>query len=160
MTPSGASLRVTRFDGRRTGDAKTTAALEQCHALRFAVFVEEQHVPARLEWDGLDEEAEHFLVHDANTRPPRPLGTARFRVVAGVGKAERVAVLETARGRGLGRRLMDAIAARARELGLSTIRLNAQVAVIPFYERLGYRAEGDVFVEAGIDHRAMTRSLS
>jgi predicted GNAT family N-acyltransferase len=160
VTPNRASLRVTRFDGRAAGDAKTAAALEESRAIRFAVFVQEQHVPARLEWDGLDEEAEHFLVHDANAQPPQPLGTARFRVAEAVGKAERVAVLETARGRGLGRLLMDAIASRARELGLSTIRLNAQVGVLPFYERLGYRAEGEVFVEAGIDHRAMIRSLS
>ena len=50
--------------------------------------------------------------------------------------------------------------ARARELDLVRLRLNAQVSVLPFYEKLGYVAEGEVFVEAGIDHRAMTRTLS
>jgi predicted GNAT family N-acyltransferase len=31
---------------------------------------------------------------------------------------------------------------------------------MPFYERHGFVASGDVFEEAGIDHRVMTRTLS
>jgi predicted GNAT family N-acyltransferase len=30
---------------------------------------------------------------------------------------------------------------------------------MPFYERHGFRASGDVFEEAGIAHRVMTRDL-
>ena len=37
--------------------------------------------------------------------------------------------------------------------------LDAQVPVIPFYERLGFVAEGPVFDDAGIPHRRMTRPL-
>ncbi|MCH7511998.1 MAG: GNAT family N-acetyltransferase, partial [Chloroflexi bacterium] len=33
----------------------------------------------------------------------------------------------------------------------------AQLPVIPFYERLGYAARGEIFVEADIEHRWMDR---
>src|SRR5206468_725759 len=44
--------------------------------------------------------------------------------------------------------------------GLRELVLNAQVAVIAFYERLGYRVEGPEFLEAGIPHRAMRKPLT
>jgi predicted GNAT family N-acyltransferase len=138
---------------------------EACLEIRHEVFVEGQQVPAELEFDGLDRDAEHFLAFaddpaDAAALGAAALGTARMRVVHGVAKAERIAVLDRARGLGLGRALVEAIESRAREQGLPAIRLNAQVAVIPFYEKSGFIAEGEVFVEANIDHRAMTKRLS
>ncbi len=44
----------------------------------------------------------------------------------------------------------------ARELRLEPVILDAQVQVIPFYEKLGFVAEGPVFDDAGIPHRRMT----
>jgi len=83
-----------------------------------------------------------------------------MRVVDGVAKAERVAVLEKARGSGIGRALMEAIEFHAHEKGLESIRLNAQLQATDFYQKLGYVAQGEVFIEAGIDHRAMTKRLA
>jgi predicted GNAT family N-acyltransferase len=54
---------------------------------------------------------------------------------------------------------MGALEAAARERGLAEVILHAQVPVIPFYERLGYAAEGEVFFEAEIPHRVMRRTL-
>jgi predicted GNAT family N-acyltransferase len=133
---------------------------EACLEIRHEVFVEGQQVPAELEFDGLDRDAEHFLAFADDPEGAAALGTARMRVVNGMAKAERIAVLDRARGLGLGRALVEAIESRAREQGLPAIRLNAQVAVIPFYEKSGFIAEGEVFVEANIDHRAMTKRLS
>ena len=76
-----------------------------------------------------------------------------------VPKAERVAVHATARNRGVGRLLMAALADRAREVGCDEVVLHAQLAALPFYEAVGYEAEGPVFEEAGIDHRKMRRRL-
>ena len=70
-----------------------------------------------------------------------------------------MAVLASWRGYGIGRRLMEATEEEARASGLPGMVLNAQVRVIPFYEGLGYRAEGDVFLEADIDHRTMRKDL-
>jgi len=158
--------RIESFQPRRDPAFLDSPAFETCLEIRRQVFVVGQGVPEELEWDGLDEEAEHFLATETETSttsdPARaiPLGTARMRSVNGFVKAERVAVLETARERGTGRALMRAIERRARTLGLRVIRLNAQVPVIAFYEKLGYRAHGEVFEEAGIAHRAMQKDLA
>jgi predicted GNAT family N-acyltransferase len=37
------------------------------------------------------------------------------------------------------------------------VRLHAQMPVVPFYERIGYVAEGPAFDEAGILHRKMSK---
>ena len=59
-------------------------------------------------------------------------------------------------GEGIGRRLMIAVESRALgELGLETLFCHAQMAAVPFYERLGWTPVGDVFTEAGIEHRRM-----
>ena len=76
-----------------------------------------------------------------------------------VGNRLQFAVLREARGRGIGRALMRAIEDRARTLGLDRVCLNGQLSALPFYRQLGYRAHGDVFLEAGIEHRAMDRVL-
>lgn len=137
--------------------AEHRAVLEACHALRRLVFVEEQRVEAALEWDELDALAEHFLAR--RREDGAAVGTARLRVVDGSAKAERVAVRPEARQSGIGRLLMKALEERARAQGCGEVVLNAQLTALPFYEALGYVAEGPVFEEAGIDHRAMRRRL-
>lgn len=157
---TSSSIRLMEFDGSAASDS-CAPDLAACRALRRAVFIDEQGVPEALEWDGLDAVARHFLALESAlaSEPPVALGTARMRIVDGLAKAERVAVRRDARTRGVGRRLMRAIEDHARERGLPAIVLHAQVAAIPFYERLGYRAHGEIFLDAGIDHREMIKSL-
>ena len=126
-----------------------------CLAIRREVFIVGQGVPEDLEVDGLDHEAVQALA----TRDGVPVGTARLRFKGADAKAERVAVLEAARGTGAGVALMVHLHAIARERGCARVVLNAQVQVVPFYEKLGYIAHGSVFVDAGIDHRAMALAL-
>jgi len=111
-------------------------------------------VPIEEEMDAHDAEAAHFLALQADD----VVGTARLRpLVDGALKAERVAVRRPFRRRGVGRALMQALEDAAVARG--ELVLNAQTAVVPFYERLGYRSEGPEFVEAGIPHRAMRKRL-
>jgi len=154
MTP-----RIERIGAGTEDNTERRDLLAQSHEIRRIVFVEEQAVPAELEWDELDEISEHFLAFENAAPESKSSGTARMRVVGNVAKAERVAVLSRARRLGLGRLLMDAIEDRARTRNLSIVTLNAQLSALPFYQRLGYRAEGEVFLEAGIEHRAMTKAL-
>lgn len=134
------------------------------HAVRHQVFVLEQKVPAELEWDGKDDRAVHVLAEG-----PLPLGSGRLLLgddaarknggdpdVAVLG---RLAVLDAARGTGLGARLVTVLEDEARRLGLGGVYLESQVHAIGFYERLGYAALGPEFEEAGIPHQAMRRSL-
>lgn len=130
--------------------------LDELLDLRRVVFVDEQGVPADLEEDGLDPACTHFVVRDDHGAV---VGTARMREYHGSAKAERVAVLASARGTGVGRLLMDALEAEARRQGLPDVRLNAQTSAVPFYERIGYATEGDEFEDAGIPHLAMRKRL-
>ena len=78
----------------------------------------------------------------------------------GVAKIGRVAVRKAYRGAGVGKALMLAVLDAARKRGLTHAVLDAQVPVIGFYEKLGFKAEGPVFDDAGIPHRTMRRPLS
>ena len=71
----------------------------------------------------------------------------------------RVAVLREQRGKGYGRLFMLALLDEARKQGFAKLMLGAQLHAIPFYERLGYVASGDTFLDANIEHRRMDISL-
>jgi predicted GNAT family N-acyltransferase len=143
-----------RYEIRRVAGEATLA---DAHAVRRAVFVEEQGVPAELELDGLDERASQFVAYDPEQRP---VGTARLRTPkAKQGKPERVAVRDSHRGEGLGEQLMDAVETAAREQGCTRLVLHAQTTVEEFYEHLGYETTSDVFEQAGIPHVEMKKQL-
>lgn len=128
-------------------------AIADIQAIRRQVFQQEQGVSAELEFDGLDDAATHLLACDRT----QAVGTARLRPLDNrKAKVERVAVLASHRGRGIGRQLMVAAIAQVRSQGMTTIKINAQLQVKAFYERLGFVAQGAVFEEAGIPHVAMT----
>lgn len=73
-----------------------------------------------------------------------------------------VAVEPAVHGTGVGRALIGELERIAAMEGATEIVLNARDTAIPFYERLGYIAEGDVFVSelTGIPHRFMRKPLS
>ncbi len=120
--------------------------------VRREVFIVEQSVPEELEWDDDDPVSVHALA----TLNREPVGTGRLTPA---GKIGRVAVCQRCRGSGLGLRIMKLLLDAARRRGLAAVALNAQVAAMPFYEKLGFRAEGQVFDEAGIPHRTMRMPL-
>ena len=134
----------------------TADALPRCQAIRRTVYVEGMGIPEHLEVDGRDGECVQLLLQCDGV----DAGTARLREHDGAAKIERVAVLADARGRGLGRRLMDALEAEARRRGFAEVVLYAQVGVIAFYEKLGYVSEGERFVEADIPHQTMRKALT
>lgn len=152
-------MRIDQLPAKAADPSAPSPAYQQCVRIRREVFVVGQAVPLEIEFDGLDPISDHFLASRVHAGSHTPVGTARMRIVNGVGKAERIAVLEQARGSGVGQALMRAIERHAHEMGLRCMQLNAQLQAAGFYEKLGYRAEGPVFVEAGIDHRAMTKLL-
>ncbi len=128
---------------------------EQALQLRHKVFVEEQGVPPELERDEHDSSAHHAMAFQED----RLLGTARLVRDGARGKIGRVAVSRQTRGQGTGVELMRFLEQQAGQMGLSELYLDAQLAVIGFYERLGYTAEGEIFLDAGIQHRRMRKQL-
>lgn len=134
-----------------------TLDLETCFALRHQVFVVEQGVPVEEEQDALDASATHLLavLDDA------PVGTARIVFKDGTAKIGRVCVLQSARGTGLGAKLIEAAVETARQQpGIAKAKLGAQLHAIGFYEKLGFTAFGPVYDDAGIDHRDMVRDFT
>ena len=135
--------------------AASPADWEAAQAIRFEVFVDEQRVPAEEELDADDAMARHWLAWVDG----EPVGTARAVSKAFGWKIGRVAVRRPYRGRGVGLALMRAILASGREAGVAEARLESQTHALPFYERLGFAAEGPEFLDCGIPHRLMRLSL-
>jgi YbgC/YbaW family acyl-CoA thioester hydrolase len=125
--------------------------------LRMAVFVQEQKVPADLELDDQDAHCIHALM---TNRLDMPVATGRLLPAQnGVARIGRMAVAQALRGTGLGREVLQALMQAARERGDQRVVLHAQRTAEAFYERNGFVAEGEPFVEAGIDHITMGRAL-
>lgn len=140
----------------RIAEAGTKAARAACFAVRRAVFIEEQGIPEAEEWDADDATCLHVLAED----DIGPLGTARLIARGTTAKIGRVAVMPRARGTGLGRRIMEHMLQEARAAGFTEAMLEAQLAVIGFYEGLGFVAEGPDYDDgSGILHRVMRRPL-
>ncbi len=135
----------------RVRRAVSEEQIAKVFAIRMRVFVKEQRVPADIELDCDDDRAIHFLA----TIGTRAVGTARVVRRGKTAKIGRMAVLKSHRGRGLGKKLLRRAVETARKNGARKIYLHAQVAVVGFYECMGFRAVGPIFDEAGIAHRKM-----
>jgi hypothetical protein len=55
---------------------------------------------------------------------------------------------------------VHAIEEQGRDRGAVELELHAQTHALGFYERLGYVVEGPEYLDGGIPHRTMTRSLA
>ena len=132
--------------------ADWTDEKEQLSDIRRQVFIIEQQVPDELEWDEFDETATHFIA----SIDGKVIGTARLKTDGQIG---RMAVLKHYRDLGIGSQLLQLALATAQDKHYPKVYLHAQVEAIPFYERHGFTAEGDVFYEANIPHRGMLKIL-
>ncbi len=132
-------------------------ALTEIKAIRYQVFTLEQGVEPQLEFDGKDNTAEHLLAF-LNSQP---VGTTRIRFLSPqTAKIERLAVLSTARGQGIGRKLMKtALEVIAATEVLETV-IHAQAYLKQFYLNLGFDPVGEPFEEAGISHVKMIKKMS
>lgn len=70
-----------------------------------------------------------------------------------------VAVDTIYQGEGIGKELVKYAEQRAAAAGYTQIVMHAMLSVVGFYEKMGYRAEGDVFNECGITFLKMVKDL-
>lgn len=127
-------------------------------AVRHAVFVAEQGIPADLERDLADAGCIHVLARDG---VGQALGTGRLLPQPdGVLKLGRLAVLASQRGRGVGQALLDALLKAARAQGSREVVLHAQQSAASFYLAAGFQPRGEAFMEAGIPHQEMALPLA
>lgn len=121
-------------------------------AIRKQVFIEEQGVPEEMELDEFDLTAQHALAF----LDSQCIGTARLVILPeNIGRIGRMAVLPMQRGTGIGSQLLLAMIDQGKSQGITHFELHAQLSAIPFYERWGFIAQGDIYDEAGIAHRDM-----
>lgn len=122
-------------------------ASTELSAIRSRVFIDEQGVPAELEWDGLDASAMHAK---ATSLTGEAIGTARLLPGGQIG---RMAVLRRWRGIGIGTAMLQCLIDHAAEK--ERLFLNAQTSAESFYRRNDFETEGEIFMEAGIPHIRM-----
>lgn len=120
--------------------------------IRTAVFIDEQHVPAELEWDKEDKTAIHILAYYNNI----PVGTARLLPDAHIG---RMAVLKPYRSKNIGKKMLEYLINLAHKKGMRNLELSAQKHAIEFYKKLGFDIISDEYMDAGIPHFTMKSDI-
>lgn len=126
---------------------------ERLIALRHEVFVGEQKVPIEVEIDDLDSQCQHIK---ASLSDERIIATARLLPNHYVG---RMCVAKEYRHQGIAGAMLEFIIQYARQQNFKSLHLNAQISAQPLYERYGFVANSDIFMEAGIQHRHMSLPL-
>jgi predicted GNAT family N-acyltransferase len=123
--------------------------------LRYEVFCVEQGVPRHEEVDGRDRGAVHLVA----VRDEIVFGTCRLVFVGTTVQFSRLAVRKSARRQGIATTLLGEADAETLAGGARRLVLHAQTYARELYERAGYQARGRIFVEAGIEHVAMEKTL-
>ena len=135
---SNISFKVVNFDD----------SFSDIEKIRTTVFIKEQRVPFKLEWDEFDNESTHILAYYDN----KPVGTARLLDDGHIG---RMAVLKEYRNRNIGRNMLKYVIDIAKKLSINTIELSAQKHAVEFYKKQGFSETSDVYLDAGIPHYDM-----
>ena len=123
--------------------------IKNCFRIRKEVFVLEQECDPKDEYE-YEEESTHFLLTDNKI----PVATARYRKTQFGIKMERFAVLANNRGKGYGLIILKHMINELKDIN-SVKYLHAQVQVVEFYEKVGFKKIGDKFDEVGIMHYKM-----
>ncbi|GAA5877315.1 hypothetical protein JCM16303_006241 [Sporobolomyces ruberrimus] len=149
------------------------AVYKKCLDIRIAVFVDEQKFTMEDELDEKDEASDHLLLVDEKADgTTEDVGTIRWWPIPGkaAGKMGRVAVLQSYRGKGIGRVLIEVLEEHLHERrgkagealkGKNEVEsiAHSQAYAQGFYEKSGYVREGDLFLEDGADHVKMVRTV-
>ena len=132
--------------------ATTTKDKDKCFSIRRDVFVKEQNISGKIEFDDENIDATDFIAKYKNIF----VGTARYRLTDFGIKLERFAVLKSYRNLGVGKKLALYILNSIKDE--KVIYLHAQESVIDFYSKLGFKKIGSQFFEAEIPHQKMIYS--
>lgn len=130
-----------------------SSSKDQIRFVRKQVFILEQGIDPKEEWDGQDEDAVHFVSFGTTAVPT---GTCRL---TDNGQISRLAVLPAYRHQGYGEMLLARAIKVAREMGQRHVFLHVQVDVQTFYEKQHFTTDGKIFLDAGKMHIRMERDI-
>jgi predicted GNAT family N-acyltransferase len=125
--------------------------MKEVYHIRTEVFVDEQKVPLELEMDEWDSTAIHVLA----LFHTEAVGCGRIIISSSHAHIGRVAVKKQYRKKGIGKLLMHFLVNTCKSKGAKEVILHSQIHAIPFYESLGFETRGEIFLDAGIEHREM-----
>jgi len=109
-----------------------------------------------LEYDEEDRTALHMLAKDGE----KAIGTARVLFLSNnQAKLERLAVLKSFRGRGIGSGIISFLEKQLKNQGVEKVMLHAQCRATAFYKSCGFAETGTPFWEVGIKHIKMQKQL-
>ena len=130
--------------------------LKDAFRIRRRVFITEQSVPPNLEYDEEDRTALHMVAKDGK----KAIGTARVLFLSNnQAKLERLAVLKSFRGRGIGSGIISFLEKELKNHGVEKVMLHAQYRATAFYKSCGFAETGTPFWEVGIKHIKMQKQL-
>jgi putative N-acetyltransferase (TIGR04045 family) len=139
--------------------AREPAALAGHFAIRREVFVVAQRIFEHDDRDARDDDP--ATRHAVGLAGGHVAGAVRFYPIDGDGlwKGDRLAVLPEERAARLGAMLVRFAVRSAGELGGRRMVAQIQVPNVRFFQRLGWRCEGDVAPMFGVTHQPMSIAL-
>ncbi len=138
--------------------SSSPADLEAGYKLRRDVFEAEQNIPRPLDRDPFDYAADHVVAFD---RKGRCVGTGRVvRVDHRTALIGRMAVAADERRHGVGALVLEALERMARMRGISELTVNSQLPAEAFYRNRGFARVGEPFLDQGVPHVVMRKSLT
>src|SRR3989454_1707962 len=152
-SPQGQALRHVRIPRvRRAGRARATGEVVEGTRIRR---LEERDIDAAIAltdleaWGYTREDFRRLLALSpdgcfAAERDRRLAGVLTTTTYDGLAFLGAVIVAPELRGKGVGKEMMEAALSHLRTTGVRTVRLNAYLNAIPFYERLGFHGEYEV----------------
>ena len=129
---------------------------DEIRRLRYNTFVVERNVPEELEFDGKDGEFLHFTLWDGE----KIIACLRANENGNLLHMGRFAVEKELRKNGYGKILMEKLTEYAKEKGYSGIELSAVKTAVGFYEKQGFTAIGDYYLETGVPHIYMKKEFT
>lgn len=145
------------MDQIKTKITKEEGEILEAKNIRRKVFQEEQGIKSELDYDGKDEDADHFVAYFND----KIVGTLRVRYLSkDTAKLERLAILKDYRKAGIGTKLLNFVINYLKDKMIKKLKLNAQLSAREFYQKNGFEEIGEPFDELGIMHIKMTKILN
>lgn len=119
--------------------------------IRYNVFIKEQSISYRDEYDPDEQKWTTYVVYDKET----PIATLRVRYYRehAILKIGRIAVLKPYRGQGIATHMIKTIEQNYKDrLRPVTLQIGGQAYLTAFYEKLGYTKTGEPYNDANIEH--------
>lgn len=121
--------------------------------LRYNTFVVEEGLPYNDEFEGDEDKFIHCCLY----RGKELIATARIGVEGEYARISRIAVKNGYRNQGKGTAIVKYAEEMAKQFNKQSFLVIAQLHAKLFYEKMGYKAVGETFIDAGLPHIKMIK---